>query len=96
MANINGYHYPVNYDLLGYEDIDGVVAYLELGIDRTLLEQNVQNDSRYSPYLRYTNVRVYASCENTIRWMEENGLLTDEMKMEMVEKFDGAYFAWTT
>ena len=96
MAQISGYHYPVNYDLLGYEDIDGVVAYLELGIDRTLLEQNVQNDSRYSPYLRYTNIRVYASCENTIRWMEENGLLTDEMKMEMVEKFGGAYFAWTT
>ena len=96
MAQISGYHYPVNYDLLGYKNIDGVVAYLELGIDRALLEKNVQNDSRYSPYLRYTNVRVYASCENTIRWMEENGLLTDEMKMEMVEKFDGAYFAWTT
>ena len=56
----------------------------------------MQNDNRYSPYLRSTNVRVDASCENTIRWMEENGLLTDEMKMEMVEKFDGAYFAWTT
>ena len=95
MAQISGYHYPVNYDLLGYKNIDGVVAYLELGIDRALLEKNVQNDSRYSPYLRYTNVRVYASCENTIRWMEENGLLTDEMKMEMVEKFGGAYFAWT-
>ena len=96
MAQISGYHYPVNYDLLGYEDIDGVVAYLELGIDRSLLEKDVQNDSRYSPYLRYTNIRVYASCENTIRWMEENSLLTDEMKMEMVEKFGGAYFAWTT
>ena len=96
MAQISGYHYPVNYDLLGYKNIDGVVAYLELGFDRALLEKPVQNDSRYSLYLRYTNVRVYASCENTIRWMEENGLLTDEMKMEMVEKFDGAYFAWTT
>ena len=95
MVQISGYHYPTNYDLLGYENIDCVVAYLELGFDRALLEKPVQNDSRYSPYLRYTNVRVYASCENTIRWMEENGLLTDEMKMEMVEKFDGAYFAWT-
>ena len=95
MVQISGYHYPTNYDLLGYENIDCVVAYLELGFDRALLEKPVQNDSRYSPYLRYTNVRVYASCENTIRWMEENGLLTDEMKMEMVEKFGGAYFAWT-
>ena len=95
MAQISGYHYPVNYDLLGYENIDGVVAYLELGFDRALLEKPVKNDERYSMYLRYTTVRVYASCENTIRWMEKNGLLTDEMKMEMVEKFDGAYFAWT-
>ena len=97
MAQMSGYHYPSNYDLLGLEGIDGVVTYLELGIDRALLETDgeVSNDSRYSPTLRYINLRVYASCVNTIRWLEENGLLTEEMQQEMVEKFDGAYFAWT-
>lgn len=96
MAQISGYHYPVNYDLLGYEVIDGVVAYLELGFDRCLLEQNVKNDARYSPTLRYTNVRVYASCENTIRWMEENGLLTEDMQKEMAVKYGGAYYTHET
>ena len=95
MAQISGYHYPVNYDLLGYKNIDDVVAYLELGFDRELLEKPVKNDTRYSPTLRYANIRVYASCENTIRWMEENGLLTEEMQKEMTEKYGGPYVTWT-
>ena len=96
MAQISGYHYPTNYDLLGYENIDCVVAYLELGIDRALLEKPVRNDARYSATLRYMNIRVYASCENTLRWMEENGLLTEEMQREIVEKYGGAYAAYET
>jgi len=95
MAQISGYHYPVNYDLLKLENVDYVVTYLELGWDRALLEQDSHPDARYSPTLRYTNLRVYASCTNTLRWMEENGLLTEEVQREMIEKYDGAYFAWT-
>ena len=30
------------------------------------------------PMLRYKTIEVYRSCENTIRWMEENGLLDEE------------------
>ena len=95
MAQFSGYHHPVNYDLLKLENVDYVVAYLELGLDRALLEHDSHPDARYSPTLRYTNLRVYASCTNTLKWMEENGLLTEEMQREMIEKFDGAYFAWT-
>ena len=95
MAQFSGYHHPVNYDLLKLENIDYVVTYLELGWDREVLELDSHPDARYSPTLRYTNLRVYASCTNTLKWMEENGLLTEEMQREMIEKFDGAYFAWT-
>ncbi len=96
MAQMSGYHYPHNYDILDNgKNYDIVIAYLELGFDRALLEKPVQNDARYSPTLRYTNIRVYASCVNTLKWMKDNGLLTDEARQEMVEKFDGAYFAWT-
>ena len=91
MAQPSGYHYPVNYDLLGYKNIDGVAAYLEFGWDREMLERDLQSDVRYSPYLRYMNLKVYASCENTIEWMQNNGLLTEEAVADI---YDGAAFMW--
>ena len=93
MAQHTGYHYPSNYDLLGLEEIDGVVAYLEIGWERNQL----LNDTRYygaDNIMRYTNLRVYASCANTIAWMEENDLLTDAMKQAIADKYEGSYFAW--
>lgn len=93
MVQFAGYHYPSNYDLLGIEKIDGVVAYLEIGWERNLL----LGDTRYyddTSIMRYTNVRVFASCVNTIAWMEENDLLTDAMKQAVADKFEGSYFAW--
>ena len=96
MAQMSGYHYPRNYDILDNgKTYDIVIAYLELGWDREWLEQDVKNDNRISPYLRYNSLRIYASCTNTLKWMEDNGLLTDEARQEMVGKFGGAYFAWT-
>ena len=95
MVQFAGYHYPSNYDLLGIEKIDGVVAYLEIGWDRNLLTKEMDDAYGTVSVMRYTNVRVFASCVNTIAWMEENGLLTEDMQREMIEKFDGAYFAWT-
>jgi len=91
MAQISSYHYPVNYDLLKLENIDGVAAYLELGWNRELLKNDFHPDARYSPILRYTNVRVYASCVNTLNWMQDNGLLTEEARQAID---DGSAFAW--
>ena len=84
MAQVDGYHYPVNYDLLGYgyEDIDGIIAYLEIGWDREWIRSGIQAHPDAGvdpmPMLRYKTIEVYRSCENTIRWMEENGLLDEE------------------
>ena len=91
MVQFSGYHHPQNYDLLGLTDVDGEVAYLELGFDRQLLERDSHPDVRYSPTLRYTNVRVYVSCVHTLKWMEDNGLLTEDMKLVLE---DGSYFQW--
>ena len=97
MAQINSYHYPSNYDLLGYENIDDIVAYLELGFDRQLLEKDMVNEYYGTvSYLRYIHIRVYASCENTLRWMAENELLTEESQRETIEKFYGAYAGFET
>ena len=94
MAQITGYHYPSNYDLLGLTEIDNVVAYLEIGWDRDLLMKETEDSYGAGAYLRYTNLRVYRSCVNTIRWLAESDLLTEEMKNGMADKYDGAYFAW--
>lgn len=91
MVQFSGYHYPQNYDLLNLENMDGVVAYLELGFDRQLLDRDSHPDARYAPTLRYTNVRVYVSCVHTLQWMEDNGLLTEDMKLVLE---DGSYFQW--
>ena len=91
MVQFSGYHYPQNYDLLGLTDVDGVVVYLELGFDRQLLDRDSHPDVRYAPTLRYTNVRVYVSCVHTLQWMEDNGLLTEDMKLVLE---DGSYFQW--
>ena len=81
MAQMDGYHYPANYDLLGYENIDGTIAYLEFGWDRELLQiQSHPDGGGYAPgsVLRYRSIGVYRSCENTLKWLEENGMLTEE------------------
>ena len=95
MAQMDGYHYPSNYDLLGYsyEEIDDIVFYLEIGWDREWIRAGIQAhpDAGYDPMptLRYKTFRVYRSCENTISWMEENGLVSEEMQQELIEKFGG-------
>ena len=94
MVQHSGYHYPSNYDLLGLTDIDNVISYLEIGWDRNLLTKEMENAYGTVSAVRYTNLRVYRSCTNTIAWMDENGLLTEEMKKGMEDKYDGAYFAW--
>ena len=94
MAQISGYHYPSNWDLLGEEqEFDHIIAYLEIGWDQELLKRDMQNHPDAGgygsvTYLRYTNLQVYRSCENTLKWMDDHGLLSEEAQ-EMIEKFGG-------
>ena len=90
MAQFRGYHYPNNYDFAD-GDFDMGICYLELGWDREKLETARRGNSEAYGIISYSSIRIYQSCTNTIQWMEESGLLTEELKREMVEKFGGAY-----
>ena len=85
MAQQSGYHYPANYDFLGYErsELDETVAYLEIGWDSERLNTWVVGRDYIGASVSYSMVRVYRSCTNTLAWMEENGLLTGEMMKEL-------------
>ena len=99
MSQISTYHFPSNYDYLSNTDYDHIVAYLEIGWDRDLAEikfQTVQEGYGTISYASYNNLRVYRSCENTLKWMEDNGLLTEEMQKEMIEKIYGPLMAFST
>ena len=99
MVQIDGYHFPANYEYSedpAEYDGDGIIAYLEIGWDRELLLRDMQNHPDAGGYggyvlpsLRYTNLRVYRSCENTLQWLEENGLLSEEAQKEINGWFDG-------
>ena len=104
MAQINSYHYPHNWDLLGEDrEFDDIIAYLEIGWDRELLQRDMQNHpdaGGYSGYgvvstLRYTNLQVYLTCENTIKWMNDHDLLSEEA-LEMIETFGGPETVFVT
>jgi len=105
MAQISGYHYPSNYDILGEDkEFDDSIVYLEIGWDRELLQRDMQNHpdaGGYSiygvlPTLRYTNLTIYRSCENTLRWLEENDMLTEEAQQELAVKFGGPEVVFET
>ena len=98
MAQISSYHYPHNYDLLGEDKVfDDQIVYLEIGWDRELLQRDMQNHPDAGGYggygaiaaLRYTNLQVYRSCENTLKWMEEHNLLSEEALEELHVWYDG-------
>lgn len=105
MAQIHSYHYPHNYDILGEEkDFDMQIAYLEIGWDRELLQRDMQNHPDAggyggydtAPTVRYTNLQVYRSCENTLKWMDDHGLLTEEALQEIAVKFGGPEIVFET
>ena len=97
MTQISGYHFPHNYDILGEDkEFDNQIVYLEIGWDRELLQRDMQNHPDAGGYggyvlpsLRYTNLQVYRSCENTLKWLEENGMLSEEAQKEVNIWFDG-------
>ena len=104
MAQINSYHYPHNYDILGEDrEFDNTIAYLEIGWDRELLHRDMQSHpdaGGYSGYampdLRYNNLQVYRSCENTLKWMDDHGLLSEEAQQEIAIKFGGPVATFVT
>ena len=97
MAQISGYHFPHNYDILGeVTEFDTQISYLVIGWDRELLQRDMQNHpdaGGYAGYvlpnLRYTNLQVYRSCENTLKWMQEHNLLSEEAQKEITGWYDG-------
>ena len=89
MAQFRSYHYPNNYDLVD-EDFDFAICYLELGWDHERVH------AAYNGTTSYSSIRIYKSCANTIKWMEDSGLLTEELKRGLVEKYGGAYGEFIT
>ena len=91
MAQINGFHGYNIYD----EDFDPYISSVELGWDRELLDGIIGDRNAYG-LIDYQYIRVYSSCVNTIRWLEDNGMLTEEMKQDLGEKYGDEYitFNW--
>ena len=67
------------------------VCYIELTWDHEGRETAFVGTSNAREIISYSNIRIYRSCTNTLQWLEDNGLLTEEFKQEMVEKFGGVY-----
>ena len=104
MAQIPSYHFPHNYDILGVDKVfDEQIVYLEIGWDRELLERDMQSHPDAGGYggyilpsLRYTNLQVYRTCENTIQWLEENGMLSEDAQKEIFGWYDGPTVTFET
>ena len=74
-----------------YGPFDMGVCYVEIGWDHEKWETTRQGYSEETGIVSYSSFRIYRSCTNTLKWLEDNGLLTDEYKREMAEKYGGAY-----
>ena len=88
MAQFEGYHYPANYNMAeNPEQFDFQVSYLEIGWDYERMEHAQIVDSTGNGLLSYRSLQIYLSCENTIRWMLDNGLMTEDSMMETAKYF---------
>lgn len=82
MAQRSGYHYPSNYDLLDGE-YDTSIAYVDINWDAEGLETASWSRTEYGGTTYYSSIRVYRSCVNTLKWLEDNDLLTEEHRNEL-------------
>ena len=90
MVQFMGFHYPANYDMLeNPEQYDFQVSYLEIGWDVEYMKNEQLIDSTYGGLLAYRSLQIYLSCENTIRWMLVNGLLTEVSMQEKLQHYGG-------
>ena len=94
MAQLIGYHIPDDYDLYDL-DMDPYITSLELGWDREKLDGIIGTKEAYG-LIEYKYIQVYRSCVNTLRWLEDNGLLTEQMQQEMVIKYGGPVVTFET
>ena len=85
MNQITAYHGTYVYD----DAFDPYITSLEFGWDREAMGEELGMSNYGSIYYRY--IRVFESCTNTLSWLRENGMLTDEMLEELTVKYGGAY-----
>lgn len=88
MAQLTGYHGYSAYD----EDFDPYVTSVEIGWDREAMGETL-GDSFYG-IIEYRYVRVYRSCVNTLQWLEDNGMITEEMMENLGEKYGDEYITF--
>ena len=60
------------------EQFDFQVTHLEIGWDYERMEHAQIVDSTGSGLVSYRSLQIYLSCENTIRWMLDNGLMIED------------------
>lgn len=89
MAQLTGYHGYSAYD----EDYDPYISSVEIGWDREAMGE-VVDDSFYG-IIEYRYVRVHSSCVNTLQWLEDNGMITEEMKQGLVEKYGDEFITFS-
>ena len=88
MAQISGFHGISAYD----EAFDPYISSVEIGWDREAMGE-VVDDSFYG-IIEYRYVWVHRSCVNTLRWLEDNGMLTQEMMENLGEKYGDEFITF--
>ena len=89
MAQITAYHGYSVYD----ENFDPYITSVELGWDRENLDGIIGSKEAYG-LIDYQYVRVFRSCTNTLRWLEENGMITEAMMRDLGEKYGDEYITF--
>ena len=89
MAQITAYHGYSVYD----ENFDPYITSVELGWDRENLDGIIGSKEAYG-LIDYQYVRVFSSCTNTLRWLEENGMITEAMMRDLGEKYGDEYITF--
>ena len=91
MVQITAYHGYNAFD----EDFDPYITSVEIGWDREMLDGIIGNKDSYG-LIDYQYIRVFRSCTNTLRWLDENGMITEEMMQDLGEKYGDEYitFNW--
>ena len=88
MAQFTGYHYVQGRPVQEGEVQDDSIAYLEIGWDREKMQTAQLVGSGPNGILSYSSIRVYRSCVNTLQWLEENNLLSEEDLKELARTYD--------
>jgi ABC-2 type transport system permease protein len=83
MAQFTGYHYPNGVTIQEAKNYDDVIAHIEIGWDHEKLETALQGKTTAYGIISYSSIRVFRSCENTLRWLEKHDLLSEEQFNEL-------------